>query len=47
MSYELAARKETPDMTKGMVITDDLNPIDRIRAAVAMEWRLRSAQAFR
>jgi hypothetical protein len=47
LSYELALRREDPDFGKGVVITDDLNPIDLARVEIALEWRRRTAQALR
>ena len=39
LSYELAKRKMQTDRPGGIVITDDLNPIDRARAETALQWR--------
>ena len=39
LSYELARRRVETDRPGGVVITDDLNPIDLARAETALEWR--------
>jgi len=39
LSYELSRLREETRRPGGIVITDDLNPIDLARATVAMEWR--------
>ncbi|MFO7900000.1 MAG: fused MFS/spermidine synthase [Planctomycetota bacterium] len=39
LSYELAQLREETVRPGGIVITDDLNPIDLARAAIAIEWR--------
>ncbi len=39
LSYELSRRRENTNRPGGMVITDDLNPIDLARAETALEWR--------
>jgi len=47
LSYELSQRREHPDFSRGVVITDDFNPIDRARIATALEWRQRTTEALR
>ncbi len=39
LSYDLSRLREAVVRDRGTVITDDLNPIDLARVAVAMEWR--------
>jgi len=39
LSYELAQRKLQTSRPGGIVITDDLNPIDLARAQTALQWR--------
>jgi spermidine synthase len=47
LSYELARRELAPDPARGIVITDDLNPIDLARCGTAMEWRMQTMLATR
>ncbi len=47
LSYELARRTVRTDGREGIVITDDLNPIDRARAETALEWRRRTMEALK
>ena len=47
LSYELAHRTVRTDGREGVVITDDLNPIDRARAETALEWRRRTMEALK
>ncbi len=43
LSYELSRREVKTDRAGGVVITDDLNPIDLARATTALEWRRQTA----
>ncbi|KPJ75261.1 MAG: hypothetical protein AMK72_08970 [Planctomycetes bacterium SM23_25] len=43
LAYELSRREVNADRTGGVVITDDLNPIDLARARTALEWRRQTA----
>jgi len=47
LSYDLARRKLRTDRPGGIVITDDLNPIDRARAETALEWRRQTMALLR
>lgn len=42
LSHELARRQVRTTRPDGVVITDDVNPIDRARAETALEWRRRT-----
>lgn len=47
LSYELHLRTEDTDRPGGIVITDDLNPVDLSRANTALEWRKQTMQFIR
>lgn len=47
LSYELSKRELRTDQPGGIIITDDLNPIDRARAETALEWRRRTMDALK
>ena len=47
LSYELARREVDTDRAGGIVITDDLNPIDLARAATALQWRRQTMALLR
>jgi hypothetical protein len=47
LSYDLAKRKLRTDRPGGVIITDDLNPIDRARAETALEWRRQTMARLR
>ena len=47
LSYELSRLREDTAGPSGVVITDDLNPIDLARAGVALEWRTQTAEHLR
>jgi len=47
LSYELSRRKVPTDRPEGIVITDDLNPIDLSRAATALQWRRQTLELLR
>ena len=47
LQYELARRKLDTRRPAGMVVTDDLNPIDLRRAETALQWRRQTRQHLR
>jgi hypothetical protein len=47
LSYELSRREVSTAGEGGVVITDDLNPIDLARAETALEWRRQTMELLR
>jgi len=47
LSYELSQHTEDTNRSGGIIITDDLNPIDRARVRTALEWREQTMELMR
>jgi len=47
LSYALHLRREDTDRPDGIIITDDLNPVDLARANTALEWRRQTMAMIR